>query len=173
MVDMHLKIDVSADDAIFASYTCPCGCNPGVALKKGADVVTEGCCCGNEFAVGHHASGLIVDKQYVARPGYQLQVQPIQTPWGETVEAAWAIGQSEHPAEGGHDHGHSHDHGEVPAGRAIDPVCGMSVDVEAATGKGLHLEHAGTDYYFCGKGCKLDFEEEPARYLDPTYVPSM
>jgi YHS domain-containing protein len=33
--------------------------------------------------------------------------------------------------------------------------------------------HEGTTYYFCGRGCKLDFGEDPGRYLDATYVPSM
>jgi YHS domain-containing protein len=56
---------------------------------------------------------------------------------------------------------------------AIDPVCGMVVDVERATSAGLAAEHEATTYYFCGKGCKLDFVEDPARYLDPDYQPSM
>lgn len=56
---------------------------------------------------------------------------------------------------------------------AIDPVCGMTVEPESARAKGLHLQHRGADYFFCGRGCKLDFEEDPDRYLDPRYVPSM
>ena len=51
---------------------------------------------------------------------------------------------------------------------AIDPVCGMEVVMETAT---LTSEHDGTTYYFCGKGCKLDFDEDPDRYLDPSYTP--
>jgi Cu+-exporting ATPase len=54
---------------------------------------------------------------------------------------------------------------------ALDPVCGMTVDIAGARQKALHVEVA--DYYFCGKGCKLDFEEDPDRYLDPSYQPSM
>jgi YHS domain-containing protein len=172
MVDLQLKVVSPANDEIFASYTCPCGCNPGVALRRGSELATEGCCCGNEFAVGPHAAGHIVDRQYAARPGFELKIQSFQAPWGEPIEAAWAVGDSQHPVEGGHGHAH-HDHGDMPAGRAVDPVCGMSVDVEAATGKGLHFTHVGTDYYFCGRGCRLDFEEDPGRYLDPSYVPSM
>jgi YHS domain-containing protein len=56
---------------------------------------------------------------------------------------------------------------------AIDPVCGMTVDVLAATEKGLHSEHARTDYWFCGKGCKLDFDEAPESYISPHQIPSM
>ncbi len=54
-----------------------------------------------------------------------------------------------------------------------DPVCGMSVEREVALAKGLHSRHHGQDYFFCGKGCKLDFGDEPVRYLDPSYVASM
>ncbi len=54
-----------------------------------------------------------------------------------------------------------------------DPVCGMTVERESARARDLHSRHADTDYYFCGKGCKLDFDEDPERYLDPDYVPSM
>ena len=52
----------------------------------------------------------------------------------------------------------------------IDPVCGM--DVETATAVNTY-EYKGTTYYFCGKGCRLEFEEDPERYLDPDYEPSM
>jgi len=53
---------------------------------------------------------------------------------------------------------------------ATDPVCGMDVDVDKAE----HVaEHQGTRYYFCSRGCKLDFEEEPEKFLDPSYKPSM
>ena len=46
--------------------------------------------------------------------------------------------------------------------------------VEAPGGAaGLHRRVGQTDYYFCGRGCKLDFEEDPARYLEPGYTPSM
>ena len=51
---------------------------------------------------------------------------------------------------------------------AIDPVCGMEVDPETAT---LTSDQKGTVYYFCGKGCKLEFDEDPDKYLDPEYVP--
>jgi Cu+-exporting ATPase len=56
---------------------------------------------------------------------------------------------------------------------AKDPVCGMDVNPEVATALGLRTDHEGTTYSFCGKGCKLDFDENPPKYLDPGYVPSM
>jgi len=53
---------------------------------------------------------------------------------------------------------------------AIDPVCGMEVDTTTST---LSLEYDGTTYWFCGKGCMLDFQEDPEQYLAPGYTPSM
>ena len=56
---------------------------------------------------------------------------------------------------------------------AVDPVCGMVVDPVDAKARGLWSDHEGTEYYFCGRGCKLDFDEDPGRFLDPAYTPSM
>jgi Cu+-exporting ATPase len=71
-------------------------------------------------------------------------------------------------------HGGGMAHGGEPgAGQAIDPVCGMTVNIAVAMSRNLHYRHEGVDYYFCGRGCRLDFEEDPARYLDPGYQPSM
>ena len=53
------------------------------------------------------------------------------------------------------------------------PVCGMTINIATATAKDLVTEHDGKTYYFCGKGCYLEFGDDPAKYLDPTYVPSM
>lgn len=58
-------------------------------------------------------------------------------------------------------------------GQAIDPVCGMTVDLAAARAKGLAYLHEGTEFGFCGRGCRLDFEEDPGRFLSPDHVPSM
>jgi YHS domain-containing protein len=46
----------------------------------------------------------------------------------------------------------------------IDPVCGMEVD--SATSQ-LSLEHEGKTFWFCGKGCLLDFQDDPATFLAP------
>ena len=53
---------------------------------------------------------------------------------------------------------------------AIDPVCGMEVRIADAQHT---ADHQGTTYYFCGKGCRLEFQDDPARFFDPDYVPSM
>lgn len=64
-----------------------------------------------------------------------------------------------------------HDENPTPRpGIAIDPVCGMEVEIESAQ----HIaEYQGTTYYFCAKGCRLDFEDDPERILSPDHQPSM
>ena len=49
----------------------------------------------------------------------------------------------------------------------------MTVDIASATVAGLTSEDEGQPYYFCGRGCKLEFIDGPERYLDPLYRPSM
>ena len=56
---------------------------------------------------------------------------------------------------------------------ATDPVCGMQVNVEVARAAGLSAEHDGTTYYFCGRGCLLDFRDNPQRFFEPGHVPHM
>jgi Cu+-exporting ATPase len=56
---------------------------------------------------------------------------------------------------------------------AKDPVCGMDVNPEIAAAQGLRSDHEGQTYYFCGKGCFLEFRDAPETILDPTYKPSM
>ena len=45
---------------------------------------------------------------------------------------------------------------------AIDPVCGMTVDVSGAEHRS---EASGRVVYFCCRGCKTTFDQEPASYL--------
>ena len=46
---------------------------------------------------------------------------------------------------------------------ATDPCCGMDVDTKDPPGGSY--EYEGTTYYFCGRGCRLGFEEDPQSYL--------
>lgn len=46
---------------------------------------------------------------------------------------------------------------------ATDPVCGMDVNTKSPPGGSY--EYGGKTYYFCGKGCRLEFEEDPEGYL--------
>lgn len=72
---------------------------------------------------------------------------------------------------------------------AVDPVCGMEVQVAPdaltvviqlselsnAAQPGRHqgvVEGGGERFYFCGRGCLLDFQDEPARFLDAGFQPS-
>ncbi len=56
----------------------------------------------------------------------------------------------------------AHDHGTMTGSKAIDPVCGMSVDPATA----LSAEHDGTRYYFCCEGCRTKFTGDPGKYLN-------
>ncbi|WP_321895078.1 XdhC family protein [Paraburkholderia heleia] len=49
------------------------------------------------------------------------------------------------------------------AGRYVNPVCGMSVEIA----KAKHvLDYGGRKVYFCCDGCKSEFERAPGRYLE-------
>lgn len=153
-----------------AGYACLCGCTPSVEYRRGGNLVEEGCCCGNHFAVGPGAGASLTPT-----PGFRPEIQAFDAPWGERLEAAWLIGPSVHGPAADHDHDHDRQqhHETAIAPRSTDPVCGMMVEPDIARDKGLHSGYRGTDHFFCGKGCKLDFDEDPGRYLDPGYVPSM
>ncbi|MBA3357050.1 MAG: heavy metal translocating P-type ATPase, partial [Pyrinomonadaceae bacterium] len=51
---------------------------------------------------------------------------------------------------------------------AVDPVCGMTVDPNAAAGS---YEHAGKAYYFCSKQCLHKFVDDPERFLNKVAEP--
>ncbi len=51
---------------------------------------------------------------------------------------------------------------EKPRQKAVDPICGMSVDIATAQ----HVtNYQGQEVYFCCMGCKMTFEAEPEKYL--------
>ena len=55
---------------------------------------------------------------------------------------------------------------DAPASpKAIDPVCGMTVDPHNA--KHRH-DHLGRTYYFCSAGCRTKFIADPDKYLSPS-----
>ncbi|MGH7663555.1 MAG: YHS domain-containing protein [Gemmatimonadaceae bacterium] len=47
--------------------------------------------------------------------------------------------------------------------KAIDPVCGMTVDTDKAAAK---ARHEGETYYFCSTGCERQFVQSPAKFAD-------
>ncbi len=48
--------------------------------------------------------------------------------------------------------------------KAIDPVCGMTVDPHTSKHRAEHERHT---YHFCSAGCRSKFIADPARYLTP------
>lgn len=48
------------------------------------------------------------------------------------------------------------------AKRVRDPVCGMDIDPEEAAGTS---SYEGETYYFCGAGCKEEFDKSPESFL--------
>jgi xanthine dehydrogenase accessory factor len=50
----------------------------------------------------------------------------------------------------------------VAATEAIDPVCGMTVEIAGAR---YTKEYEGKTYYFCCAGCLRSFEKQPQKYL--------
>jgi Cu+-exporting ATPase len=65
-----------------------------------------------------------------------------------------------------HDHHASEKHAccsnDLPAAKARDPVCGMSVDPATAKHR---LSHEGQDYVFCSARCLEKFRADPHAYL--------
>jgi xanthine dehydrogenase accessory factor len=51
---------------------------------------------------------------------------------------------------------------ELQLAEAVDAVCGMTVQANAAA---MPLEHDGMTYYFCCVGCRRAFSENPDTYL--------
>lgn len=56
-------------------------------------------------------------------------------------------------------------HSEPTVAREPDPVCGMSVRLDAALPDGLVFEHEAHTYYFCRTGCRDAFVATPEKYL--------
>jgi YHS domain-containing protein len=42
-----------------------------------------------------------------------------------------------------------------------DPVCGMKIDADEATGT---VEHEGRTFFFCSEACREAFQADPALY---------
>lgn len=64
--------------------------------------------------------------------------------------------KSSHAAGGGNPPG--------SALRAIDPVCGMSVDTRAGKPS---FDYESTTYHFCNPRCREKFADDPEHYIDP------
>jgi YHS domain-containing protein len=54
---------------------------------------------------------------------------------------------------------------QVASAKVIDPVCGMSIDAEAA----VTAEHEGETYHFCSIHCKEKFMEDPEKHMSEAH----
>jgi Cu+-exporting ATPase len=74
------------------------------------------------------------------------------------------MSRGEHDPHDHHHHHHQHHDGSAapPDGKALDPVCGMTVDPAKTP---HHAEHEGREFHFCGAGCRAKFEADPQKYL--------
>jgi YHS domain-containing protein len=55
--------------------------------------------------------------------------------------------------------------GMTAAGKMLDPVCDMIVDLDEQRERGLTLERPEREYAFCGPGCLERFAKDPKRYI--------
>nr|WP_306345539.1 HAD-IC family P-type ATPase [Bifidobacterium lemurum] len=58
---------------------------------------------------------------------------------------------------------HMHEADPTATETATDPVCGMTVAVNA---EAITREHAGATYYFCGERCAVNFAKAPDMFLE-------
>ena len=107
------------------------------------------------------AAGLAVEYLFRAaaiEPTRPAVVAPTSFHWNYTtylnivflvvLAGLWWLARNQHRLGGG-------------AGYAIDPVCGMQVEVANA---GAHADHEGRAFHFCSDHCRQRFEAEPQRY---------
>ncbi|WP_337188584.1 heavy metal translocating P-type ATPase [Phenylobacterium sp.] len=75
-----------------------------------------------------------------------------------------------HPHHQPHaDGGQERDDACCGGGKALDPVCGMTVDPAKTPHR---TRHEGRDVFFCSAGCRTKFEADPARYAGGPPAPT-
>ncbi len=88
---MQLQIATISNTEVEAGYACSCGCNPQLAYTRGADNQKHVCCCGKQLVVGKDARASLG----TGENGF-VGVEEFESPWGETLEAAWTTASGEH-----------------------------------------------------------------------------
>ena len=88
---MQLQLEALSSDVVEVGYVCACGCKPRLTYESGSANVEDRCCCGNRLVVGRDAESALELKE-----GFRHEVQEFESPWGEQLEAAWAVGPSVH-----------------------------------------------------------------------------
>jgi hypothetical protein len=94
---MQLLLETKSPTAVQAGYMCTCGCKPRVVHQRGGDHAGDVCCCGNVFLIGPAA-----EERLEVPEGFRVEVEEFESPWGEPLEAAWALGSGQHDQD--HEH---------------------------------------------------------------------
>ena len=81
----------ATDKGADLNYACPCGCTAGFAFdRSSADQHAEGCCCGRQMLVAP-ADAEARLKSGLNGGDFRFDVQTVDMPWGQPMEAAIAI----------------------------------------------------------------------------------
>jgi xanthine dehydrogenase accessory factor len=108
----------------------------------------------------HSPAGLAIGAQAPEEIALSILAQIV-----EQRRAAHGLAVPPSPREGVGEVGEGGQGGEgsapAPPAQAIDPICGMTVEVATARHT---AEHAGRTWYFCCGGCRQRFLAEPERY---------
>lgn len=149
------RTDAGAD----VNYECPCGCNAGFAFDRSVmDKAPESCCCGRTILVGVSPREPLLAFLPMSDI-YSLDEQTVEMPWGQVLSVVLATPpDADHGANAGGELGGS----QAPAGTVHDPVCHM--DIAPATAAAT-TDYQGSTYYFCSRGCKVDFDDDAAAVL--------
>lgn len=174
---------VSRSEAVFDESTLTLkvrleSANPGLLLKPGMFVDVE-------FAVELPdtlvvPSDAIVDSGqrktvFVARANGYFEPREVETGWriGDRVEIVRGVMPGDRIVISGTFLIDSESRMKAAAGRgrasqtggtAIDPVCGMTVESDAAHAAGRSREHDGRRYVFCADQCARRFDENPGQF---------
>lgn len=85
------KSDAGAD----LNYACPCSCDAGFALDRSqSEQSSESCCCGRHTLAGPNAEQRL-RASLDGEGTYRIDVQQVTMPWGQPIETAMAIPESQ------------------------------------------------------------------------------
>src|ERR1051325_511017 len=77
------------------NYACPCGCTAGLIYERASGPMEVGeCCCGRLLSAGV-AGEATVRSNFGTGVVYELELDNVTLPWGETVMMALAVPEEE------------------------------------------------------------------------------